>query len=357
MSARFAVLADDLTGAAEIAGIGVEFGLPSQVARAPVVRSDADLIVFDTDTRQLSPADAADRIKHVLTQWLPKSHDVLYKKTDSILRGNVASELGAMLESLGVRRAMLVPQNPSMGRVVVDGEYRIDGIPLDQTSFRDDPHHPRTTARVRELIGDDDRIDIPDGQSREDLLRLSKSNDVLFAGGADFFRAILAFRGFAQHNSSPLPLAFSRTLIVCGSASSQSRQTVGEWIRAGRSVCESGDNWTVCAREQFNTSNPLILAITEPVDPSQSQRLQNEIAQTTAGFVRESDDALNLWIEGGSTAAAIVEALHWGTFRALGNLAPGVVALQPDNAAHVRLILKPGSYPWPRDVIRQFPSP
>ena len=45
------VIADDLTGAAEIAGIGHYYGLPTRVIRDRPARRESGLTVADTDSR------------------------------------------------------------------------------------------------------------------------------------------------------------------------------------------------------------------------------------------------------------------------------------------------------------------
>src|SRR4051812_21721536 len=96
---RLLVLADDLSGAAELAGIGLEYGLATDLARA-ASPSQAQLLVIDTDTRLLAPEAAAARVTHILNE-LPAGRLVqVYKKTDSLLRGQIPAELGAMMAVL-----------------------------------------------------------------------------------------------------------------------------------------------------------------------------------------------------------------------------------------------------------------
>src|SRR5579864_2587508 len=102
------VLADDLTGAAEIAAIGVEHGLKTELATAAPSKIDADLLVIDTDTRPLPGPRAAVRITELLGQ-LPRT-EMLFKKTDSVLRGQIIPELRAIQNSLQIPAALLIPQ-------------------------------------------------------------------------------------------------------------------------------------------------------------------------------------------------------------------------------------------------------
>ena len=131
------VIADDLTGAGEIGGIGLEYGLKVELQRKFYSESDVELLVIDTDTRSFSPQKAGQVIREALLSVEDVSLPVewIYKKTDSVLRGPVASELEALQEVMRVARVLLVPANPSKGRIVRNGNYLINGKPLSETEF------------------------------------------------------------------------------------------------------------------------------------------------------------------------------------------------------------------------------
>ena len=59
------VIADDLTGAAEIGGMAWRHGLVAEIQVEIDLSSPVDLIVVDTDSRSLSPAVAAERVMKV----------------------------------------------------------------------------------------------------------------------------------------------------------------------------------------------------------------------------------------------------------------------------------------------------
>jgi len=76
-------------------------------------------------------------------------------------------------------------------------------------------------------------------------------------------------------------------------------------------------------------------------------------------------------VEGGATAAALVEHLHWKRFRVAASAPAGVgvlkpeapakesadspsLALQASTAEPPTLLIKPGSYDWPDEIWRQF---
>ena len=93
-----------------------------------------------------------------------------FQKTDSALRGNIAAELGVLLEITARVRAVFVPANPSRGRTIRGGEYWIGDTPLHETDFARDPQHPSTTANVAARLGNDPAITIPDATTEADVL-------------------------------------------------------------------------------------------------------------------------------------------------------------------------------------------
>ncbi|MBW8883384.1 MAG: four-carbon acid sugar kinase family protein [Planctomycetia bacterium] len=152
-TSKIIVLADDLSGAAELAGIAFAHGLPAEVQRQFEPATGAQLIAIDTDSRHLSAAAAADLVRSITAQVLTTEPAWIFKKVDSVLRGNVRAEIEAILETTGQSRALLIPANPSRGRVIRGGHYFIDGIPLGETHFAQDPEHPRRSSDVLALLG------------------------------------------------------------------------------------------------------------------------------------------------------------------------------------------------------------
>ena len=132
------VIADDFSGAVEIGGVGYRFGLSVEVQTHIHSETSADLIVVDTNTRSLDSYEARKTIREICF-YLHKPGDWIYKKTDSVLRGHVKVELNTLLQSLNKKSVLFIPANPSMGRVIKNGYYFIDGVPLHQSDFSMDP--------------------------------------------------------------------------------------------------------------------------------------------------------------------------------------------------------------------------
>ena len=170
------IIADDITGAAEIAGIawrkGLKVNLRLSGHKVATLSGNEDLktskpknlktsiTVIATDTRSGTEEEAVKTIEELFApSTSPLQGGVggglIFKKTDSVLRGHVAAELQALMRVTGKQKALLIPQNPSKGRIVKDGIYYINGTPLDQTSFAYDPEFPAKTSKVAKLLGNE----------------------------------------------------------------------------------------------------------------------------------------------------------------------------------------------------------
>jgi uncharacterized protein YgbK (DUF1537 family) len=79
--------------------------------------------------------------------------EIVYKKIDSTLRGNIGAELDAVIDELGCEVAIVVPAFPETGRTTVNGKHLVEGIPLEETEFARDPLHPVKESQIATLIG------------------------------------------------------------------------------------------------------------------------------------------------------------------------------------------------------------
>ena len=91
------VLADDLTGASELGGIAFQFGLSVKILFTTdnLAKHNEDVIVIDSNTRNMKPAEAFRRITELTSNIDFSEFSLIYKKVDSVLRGSISSELEA----------------------------------------------------------------------------------------------------------------------------------------------------------------------------------------------------------------------------------------------------------------------
>ena len=346
------VIADDLTGAAELAGAALAYGLSAEVQTIFDPSSPAEVVCVDTDTRLLPPEQAAARVAEVARSIVVARPEWIFKKCDSVLRGPVLAEARATAGVMGRKRILIVPANPTRHRIIRDGCYFIDGRPLPETAFAHDPAHPRTTAQVTALLGDDlTGVESPAAGTVADLARLAATTDraTLTVGAVDFFTALLQVRvGPRKTVSSPAPTdPPGTTLVVCGSAASWAQRRA-EAVSHGIPVFARPYDLSGAARA-LQAPGCALLGIGEG-DGASPLTLSAELAAAAVSLVLGDNQIAALLLEGGATARAVVNRLGWTRLQAFQDSAQGVGVLRPANATGPLLFIKPGSYAWPGEI-------
>jgi uncharacterized protein YgbK (DUF1537 family) len=380
------VIADDITGAAEIAGIASEQGFPVQLLCAGGDAVGCDVVatsgvtVIATDTRSMSEDEAVAETRRIAA-LLPSiqgrggagSSSHLFKKTDSALRGHVVAELKALMEATGYERAVYLPANPSKGRIIRNGVYyirevrgqrsEVKEVPLDETAFSYDPEFPARTSILRERFPDAEKkgILLPDAESEEDIRNVIATyhdGKTLFAGAADLFSAMIALE-CGQLNlteeQSPCEVSASQedsppmrcdTLILCGSTQSKPLELGIPIAPMPREIYDGSSDlslWDTTVYEQEQHSLILTIPHTHRTGKEVAVHLRTMMAEMTKQLVTKHCPD-RLVIEGSATAWATLQALGWTEFTITAQLAPGVVQMRAANGTLVTL--KPGSYPW-----------
>lgn len=127
---QIVIIADDLTGACDT---GIKFrrlGLKTKVLVNPnssqILNTDpVPVVSINTDTRSASAEEAAATVEGLVRQLRQQGDHFYYKKVDSVLRGNINSELDAMFRALDPEFALIAPAFPATGRWLKDGILRI----------------------------------------------------------------------------------------------------------------------------------------------------------------------------------------------------------------------------------------
>lgn len=384
------VLADDLTGAAEVAGVCLRYGLKTAFGVNALPSEEAEAWVIATDSRSMSETEARELHRQLAVSLKVVGRTSVFKKTDSVLRGHVVAELAGLMAVCEIKKVLLQPANPSVGRCIKAGVYLIDGIPLHQTAFAADPDYPATSASVDSLLQTRSEqlfegnavlsnytnlphsnsgagIYTPDCLSEDELkngLQLL-GDDCIFAGSAAFFAAYLEEKiGLKQQVAvekiNPLAENF---LMICGSAHAQSRNFIEKARQRGWRVAELPAALLI---EKTNDTALLAWADEQMALWRQEGRLIVKIATVQLSFpncatvLKErlakivnrllQNPARELLIEGGATAYAILLQQGWSTLVPLQELAPGVVRMAVAQSPGLFLTLKPGSYGWPEMV-------
>lgn len=145
------VLADDITGAAEIAGVCLEHQVSVSFAIDHLPEEKADVMVVCTDSRSYSEMEAL-QIHRAIVRSVNDDKVLFFKKCDSLLRGYVLTELLPFIQERSVRNIVLQPANPLAGRTIMNENYFFKGHALSETPFKDDPDFPAFTSDISVLL-------------------------------------------------------------------------------------------------------------------------------------------------------------------------------------------------------------
>jgi D-threonate/D-erythronate kinase len=371
----YLVIADDLTGAAELAALAHQAGLRAAVHRGVPRRMPAkvDVLVCDSATRLLSSAAAARRVGILARQLHRFPNAGIFKKTDSVLRGNVVAEIQACMRALKRTRALMVPCNPSLGRIVNQGRYSIAGQPIHRTAFARDPHHPRKSAQISKLLKSGGAsipclhpadalpprgIALGEASSPADVaLWASKLDEkTLPAGGADFFRMwLVQLRAVRASRAARPALARLSTLVLSGTTATASpiSPLTSEPFELHARAIPTPSQLAALATSRLQQDSSAAIATNAKLTPRFDHKV-NAVFARSAVRLRDAKSFEHLLVAGATTASAVLDALGWSQLEVVHVWGPGAVTLRPVESPRLLITVKPGSYAWPLALRRHF---
>jgi uncharacterized protein YgbK (DUF1537 family) len=182
---RWALIADDLTGACDAAAAFAQAGFTASVVldEARLADCESELAAYSCETRNAEEAQAVLITERGCDRLIEAGRFVLFAKIDSVLRGSPLAEVEAVSRRLGGIPAVLTPAMPAQGRLVIDGSLCV----VDADTGR--PLQPPSK------IPAGPNVRVADAASFSDLRRLaaewlSASNTPLFAGSAGLAEAV-----------------------------------------------------------------------------------------------------------------------------------------------------------------------
>ncbi|MET0395173.1 MAG: four-carbon acid sugar kinase family protein [Chitinophagaceae bacterium] len=368
-----AVIADDLTGAAELAGIGLRYGLEVELWTALPSASRADLVVVSTDSRSVSKDEAVKITGRVLECIKNLQPEWIYKKIDSVFRGHVLEELKLQMQLTGPDKAIVLAANPSLGRTIRDGVYYVNGVAVSETGFAADPEFAISNSSVRQMLqaGEkeleicrhtgiipDKGIIVAEAATNEEVAAWADKagNHSVLAGAGDFFAALLD-KTLASR-PQPQPDLERPFLYVCGTAFAGSHAFIKEVQRKHGCVAylpvpvlqgQADEVLVRTVHELLRQQGRAIVAI----DPDETRlsdfpapSLRKAMANTVKMIIQAAP-VRELFVEGGSTASAVLAALDIQAVRPVNELQRGVVRMKDSNDT-IYITVKPGSYALPK---------
>lgn len=310
---RLAVVADDLTGAADAAAPFADRGAEvSLVLRWPP-RDDVEVVALVTDGRWRTGAEASERMARTVGLARAWGAERLFVKVDSTLRGHVRCDVSAALAAWGGSRvaapAVAAPAFPAQGRIVRDGTLLVHGEPVPG------PVAARFPDGVPVLDADTDA-------ALDGIARRIVRDGLVAVGSAGLARALAAVLPGGRLGCRPggrrAMAPVCGVLVVVGSTHPASRAQAEALGRAGAVVA---DDLTDAAGALARGER--VLVTTPPADGPEAVTVAEELAEVVAAIVAAAPAAA-LVLTGGATALAVATALKALEFRLLGEVGAGI---------------------------------
>ncbi|MBI5069996.1 MAG: four-carbon acid sugar kinase family protein [Deltaproteobacteria bacterium] len=404
-------IADDFTGATDLAGMLVGAGLRTVQTIGPLegpLPADIDAVVVALKSRTIPAEEAVAQSRGALA-WLRglgcRRFYFKYCSTfDSTDRGNIGPVADALLSDLGSPFTIACPAFPENGRTVFRGHLFVGDVLLSESGMRSHPLTPMTdanlvrvlqrqtrrkvgllaqpavaggAARIREraaaLQAEGVEIAIVDAIGDADLLAMGEAfaDLPLLTGGSGVALGLgpaYRARGLvpAGEAASRLPAASGRRAIVSGSCSVATRGQVAAALAAGvpgfavdplrlaagEEVAAEALRW---ARPLLERGPVLVYATAEP---EAVQAVQGKLGRERSGaLVEEALAAVarglveagvgRLIVAGGETSGAVVNALGVRALRIGPQIAPGVPWTATLLGRPLSLALKSGNFGGP----------
>ena len=353
---RWAIIADDLTGAADAAAAYGPTHSSCVILDVESAWPDAEILSINTESRYLAAEEASSVVTSAVGRALGQ-HRRVFKKIDSLLRGNVGVEVAAALAQItqGSEKglAIVAPAFPATGRTTEGGVVLVGGVHNVEGNFGGDVaralapgalsvdvvagpagRNPEELARhLREVQERGTDAVVLDAVSDDDLKTIAAAAELL-----DFPALLVGSGGLAGHVAAreegtaarnAQARRVNRTLTVIGSYSSLARQQTEALVAAGAEHImldhDALDEPAVASLVAEAMTRTDVVLTPDPmgiVDKSQALVVAEALAGATAAGVGHCDA---LVLTGGETATAVLKALGAGSFTVLGEVEPGVV--------------------------------
>ena len=403
----FGAIADDLTGATDLAGLlarsGVQVSLRMGVPDAESTgTSPIEIVALKCRT---APVEEAISETRAALEWLRRAGARRFfwkycSTFDSTAKGNIGPVAEALMKALGTGQTIYCPAFPENGRAIFMGNLFVGEQPLAESPMKDHPLTPMRDSNLMRLL--EPQVTLPVGLANRlvvargaDALRArlgrlradgiahvvvdAVSNDDLHVI-ADACKDMVLLTG-GSAIAMPLPQLWLEqgllegkdaagtrraeagpSIVLSGSCSAMTNRQVADYLRKGRpglqldplQLSEHGPRAAIdWLSAQSPDAAPIIYATAEPDDV---RRAQEKLGVERAGAVVEAALAacavhardigfLRFVVAGGETSGAVAKALGIQQLDIGAEIAPGVPwCFARTGGYEVAITLKSGNF-------------
>ena len=410
------IIADDFTGATDIAGMLVKNGMRTiQTIGVPAkgtIPDDVDAVVVALKTRSIAAKDAIaqslDALKTLQAAGCVRFFFKYCSTFDSTDQGNIGPVGDALLDALGGKQAIYCPAFPENARTIFFGHLFVGDLLLSDTHMRHHPLNPMTdsslvrvlarqtkhkvglvplkqvqagSATLRDaldkLAADGVRHVIVDAVADTDLGIIGEAvgDDVLVTGGSGVALGLPAAyrrRGLLAHKSGAdaLPAIGGSAAVLAGSCSAATLGQIANFKGAHLAldtdaICRGepvGDKALAWAKGKLG-NGPILLSASDKPEAvkalqqkygieKSSHAIEATMASLAKGLVAAGVG--RLVVAGGETSGAVVGALDVTALRIGPEIDPGVPWTASVGSKPLLLALKSGNFGAPDFFTKAF---
>jgi uncharacterized protein YgbK (DUF1537 family) len=408
MSLRLGCIADDYTGASDLANTLTRNGLRTVqtigVPGAGLILAGVDAVVVSLKSRSIPAGEAVARSR-VAERWLrgQGAAHVMSKicsTFDSTDAGNIGPVTLALQADCGAEGVLVTPAFPETGRTVYQGHLFVNGVPLNESPLKDHPLNPMRDsnlvrvmqrqcgdvkislidteivargaeailARLDELAGQHRGIAIIDAIRESDLIAIGAAavTQKLSVGASGLGLGLA--RALARNTSAKLADAGApvRGYAAClvGSCSKATLEQIDAAAQSFPVLRLRTENLLDSSAEIADAlewaearlaAGPVLIASSG--SPEEVARLQERYGRERTGHAIEQAMAAlaaglvtrgvrRLVVGGGETSGAVIDRLGISAFQLGPEIAPGVPLLRSlgGQEADMLLALKSGNF-------------
>ena len=399
-------IADDFTGATDLAGTLVKSGMSAvQLIGVPDANTpsiDADCAVVALKSRTIPPVEAVAQSLAAL-EWLRSQgcKQIFFKYCstfDSTDNGNIGPVAEALMEALETEFTIFCPAFPANGRTIFKGYLFVGDVLLNESGMQDHPLTPMTDpnlvrvlqrqteskvglvdyrvlgegcaavkAAFEALKADGMRMAVVDAMSEQDLMTIGAAvNDMaLITGGSGIGIGLLDNFHISGSAADTLPEIKGFSAIISGSCSRATQGQVANFkkvgpafqidplkLAAGQDMVAQALEWAV----PILADGPVLIYSTD--EPAEVVAVQEKLGRDIAGEMMEQALARvaeglvdagvrKLVVAGGETSGAVVSKLGVQGLRIGPEIDPGVPWTVSLGGREIALALKSGNFGGP----------
>lgn len=410
------VIADDFTGATDIAGMLVKGGMRTiQTIGVPpkgTIPDDVDAVVVALKSRSIAAKDAIaqslDALKALQAAGCTRFFFKYCSTFDSTDQGNIGPVGDALMDALGTKQAIYCPAFPENGRTIFFGHLFVGDLLLSDTHMRHHPLNPMTDSslvrvlarQTRHKVGlvplkqvqagsaslraaldklalDGVRHVIVDAVADTDLGIIGEAagDDELVTGGSGVALGLPAAyrrRNLLPHRSGAdaLPKISGASAVLAGSCSAATLGQIAQFKGAHMAL----DTDAICRGEDVASkalawakgklgNGPILLSASDKPDAvkalqskygveKSSHAIESTMASLAKGLVAAGVG--KLVVAGGETSGAVVGALDVSALRIGPEIDPGVPWTASVGQKPLLLALKSGNFGAPDFFTKAF---